>query len=145
MKHSKVSLPDWAHHKLDKMTNQTLPEREVSNEKRLISIFLTEKVSETLALFAQRPGRPSKGDEGKGWHKSDLCALLLTVFLKNWNTNPAEFAEIKRIAIQIIPKIKELTGKNIGSYKLTKQLIAAAILHRVVITQDVKEFFSKML
>lgn len=145
MKHSKVSLPDWAHYKLDRMTNQALPEREVSNEKRLISIFLTDKVSDTVSKFAQRTGRPPKGEQGKGWHKSELCALLLTVFLKNWNTNPTEFAEIKRIALQIIPEIKELTGKNIGSYKLTKQLIAAAILHRVVSTQDVKEFFSKML
>ena len=144
MKHSKVYLPDWAHHKLDRMTNQALPERAVSDKSRLISIFLTEKVSVTLALFVPR-GRPPKGEEGKGWHKSDLCAMLLTVFLKNWTTNPAEFAEIKRIALEIIPEIKGHTGKNIATYKLTKQLIISAILHRVVSTQDVKTFFEKII
>ncbi len=145
MKHSKVSLPDWAHYRLDRMTNQALPERVVSDKSRLISIFLTEKVSETLAPFAQKPGRPAKGEEGKGWHKSDLCAMLITVFLKNWTTNPAEFAEIKRISLEIIPEIKAHTDKNIASYKITKQLIISAILHRLAITQDLKTFFEKML
>jgi hypothetical protein len=44
-----------------------------------------------------------------------------------------------------LPESRRKIGSNIGRLKLTKQLMAAAILQRVVITQDLKDFFEKTL
>ena len=76
--------------------------------------------------------------------------MLLAAYCKNWRRSvpdwqAKELQELRKICVQLLPESRRKIGSNIGRLKLTKQLMAAAILQRVVITQDLKDFFDKTL
>jgi hypothetical protein len=135
MKVTIVEVPDFVSKVLEKITNPLFTDRDIDPDRtsKMLMIY-TEDVDNTLAMYAD-------------WStsKAYLSSLLLISFAKNWNGNVNELAEIKKICADIIPGMQKLMKKRVGLYKITKAVLASAILHRIVSTQDVKEFFDKML
>ena len=151
MKFTILKNTDAVHVTLEKITNPTLPERGAEDCIRSLTIMLTDAASEAIGAFSDgmNTGRPKKGEE-KGHNKKELCSMLLAVYCKNWRRSFAEeqakeLIELRKICLQLLPETRQKLRSNIGRLKLTKQLMAAAILQRVVITQDLKEFFNKTL
>jgi hypothetical protein len=142
---------DAVHCTLEKITNPTLPEREADDSIRKITVMLTNEASEAIAAYSpgMDSGRPRKGEE-KRYNKKELASMLLSAYCKNWSRlknvyQAKELQELRKICVQLLPETRRYLGSNIGRQKLTKQLMAAAILQRVVMTQDLKEFFSKII
>ena len=152
MKFTILKNTDAVHITLEKITNPSLPEREAGIECiRSLTVMLTDAASEAIGAFSggMNAGRPKKGEE-KGYNKKELASMLLSAYCKNWRrSGPEEQAkeliELRKICVQLLPESRRKVGSNIGRLKLTKQLMAAAILQRVVITQDLKDFFEKTL
>lgn len=151
MKFTVLKNTDAVHVTLEKITNPTLPERGAEDCTRSLTVMLTDKASEAIGAFSggMNAGRPKKGEE-KGHNKKELCAMLLSAYCKNWRRSGSEWQakelqELRKICVQLLPETRRKLNSNIGRLKLTKQLMAAAILQRVVITQDLKEFFEKTL
>lgn len=151
MKFTYLRNPDSVHATIEKMTNPVLPFREATEVKKTMSVMITEKTSDIISHFStgSNAGRPKKGEK-RGYNKQELLAMLLTAYCKNYQKSSTdaqakELQELRKICIDILPETRQKTGSEIAKFKLTKRLIAAAILHRVISTQDVKEFFSKML
>jgi tRNA-dihydrouridine synthase len=97
-------------------------------------------------------GRPFKDKSLNLYTKAELCELLLSGFNNVWtakNNDPKwqenEFSELKKICILYANEMKKKTGKNIGMFKITKQMMFSAVLHRLATTQDLKAFFNKTL
>jgi hypothetical protein len=142
---------DAVHCTLEKITNPTLQEREADDSIRKITVMLTNEASEAIAVYSpgMDSGRPKKGEE-KRYNKKELASMLLSAYCKNWSRlknvyQAKELQELRKICVQLLPETRRYLGSNIGRQKLTKQLMAAAILQRVVMTQDLKEFFSKII
>ena len=142
---------DAVHCTLEKITNPTLPERGAEDSMRKMTVMITDQTSESIGAYSagMDSGRPRKGEE-KGYNKKELCSMLLSAYCKNWRRSGPEWQakelqELRIICIQLLPETRKKLASNIGRLKLTKQLMAAAILQRVVMTQDLKEFFDKML
>ena len=135
MKVAIVEVPDFVSKVLEKITNPLSPDRDIDPDRtsKMLMVY-TADVDSTLAMYAD-------------WStsKAYLSSLLLISFAKNWKGNANELAEIKKICAEIIPKMQVLLKKRVGLYKITKAVLASAILQRIVSTQDVKEFFSKTL
>lgn len=135
MKVTIVEVPDFVSKVLEKITNPLSTDRDIDPDRtsKMLMVY-TADVDNTLSMYAD-------------WStsKAYLSSLLLISFAKNWNGNPNELAEIKKICAEIIPGMQKLMKKRVGLYKITKAVLASAILHRIVSTQDVKEFFDKML
>ena len=151
MKFTILKNTDAVHVTLEKITNPALPERGAEDSNRSLTVMLTNEASEAIGAFSGgiNAGRPKKGEE-KGHNKKELCSMLLAAYCKNWRRSAAEWQakelqELRKICVQLLPETRRKLGSNIGRLKLTKQLMAAAILQRVVITQDLKEFFDKTL
>jgi hypothetical protein len=151
MKFTILKNTDAVHVTLEKITNPTLPERGAGDSTRSLTVMLTDAASEAIGAFSggMNAGRPKKGEE-KGHNKKELCSMLLAAYCKNWRRSVPEWQakelqELRKICVQLLPETRRKLGSNIGRLKLTKQLMAAAILQRVVITQDLKEFFDKTL
>lgn len=151
MKFTILKNTDAVHVTLEKITNPTLPERGAEDSTRSLTVMLTNEASEAIGAFSGgiNAGRPKKGEE-KGHNKKELCSMLLSAYCKNWRRSVPEWQakelqELRKICVQLLPETRRKLGSNIGRLKLTKQLMAAAILQRVVITQDLKEFFDKTL
>lgn len=150
MKHSKLRNTDSIHAILEKMTNPVLPIREALDVKKTLSVTITEKTSDIIGHYsADSFGRPKKG-EAKGYNKQELMSMLLSAYCKNYQKSASdaqakELQELRKICAEILPEMRQKRSYEIGKFKITKQIIASAILHRIVSTQDVKEFFSKML
>lgn len=151
MKFTYIRNPDSVHATIEKMTNPVLPFREALEVKKTLSLIITEKTSDIISHFSTGPnaGRPKKGEK-KGYNKQELLAILLTAYCKNYQKSSSdaqakELQELRKICIEILPETRQKTRSKIAKFKLTKQLIASAILHRVVSTQDLKTFFEKML
>jgi hypothetical protein len=151
MKFTILKNTDAVHVTLEKITNPTLPERGAEDSTRSLTVMLTDAASEAIGAFSGgiNAGRPKKGEE-KGHNKKELCSMLLAAYCKNWRRSVPEWQakelqELRKICVQLLPETRRKLGSNIGRLKLTKQLMAAAILQRVVITQDLKEFFDKTL
>lgn len=151
MKFTILKNTDAVHVTLEKITNPTLPERGAEDSTRTLTVMLTDAASEAIGAFSGgiNAGRPKKGEE-KGHNKKELCSMLLAAYCKNWRRSVPEWQakelqELRKICVQLLPETRRKLGSNIGRLKLTKQLMAAAILQRVVITQDLKEFFDKTL
>jgi hypothetical protein len=142
---------DAVHCTLEMITNPTLPRREARVGVRLMTVMITDQTSEAIGAFSagMDSGRPRKGEE-KRYNKKELCSMLLLAYCKNWRRSGPEWQakelqELRIICIQLLPETRKKLASNIGRLKLTKQLMAAAILQRVVMTQNLKEFFDKTL
>lgn len=155
---------DSVHCTLEKITNPTLPRREAREGIRKMTVMITDQTSEAIGAYSagMYSGRPKKGEE-KGYNKKELCSMLLLAYCKNWRKSSPEWQakelqELRMICIQLLPETRRKLSSsyfgslnngrianNIGRLKLTKPMMAAAILQRVVMTQDLKEFFDKML
>jgi hypothetical protein len=151
MKFTILKNTDAVHVTLEKITNPTLPERGAEDSTRSLTVMLTNQASDAIGVYSSgiNAGRPKKGEE-KGHNKKELCAMLLAAYCKNWRRSAPdwqakELQELRKICVQLLPESRRKIGSNIGRLKLTKQLMAAAILQRVVITQDLKDFFEKTL
>jgi hypothetical protein len=151
MKFTILKNTDSVHITLEKITNPALPEREALDGARSLTVMLTDEASDAIGVYSSgiNAGRPKKGEE-KGHNKRELCAMLLAAYCKNWRRSAPdwqakELQELRKICVQLLPESRRKIGSNIGRLKLTKQLMAAAILQRVVITQDLKDFFEKTL
>jgi hypothetical protein len=151
MKFTILKNTDAVHITLEKITNPALPEREALDGARSLTVMLTDEASDAIGVYSSgmNAGRPKKGEE-KGHNKKELCAMLLAAYCKNWRRSAPdwqakELQELRKICVQLLPESRRKIGSNIGRLKLTKQLMAAAILQRVVITQDLKDFFEKTL
>ena len=151
MKFTILKNTDAVHVTLEKITNPTLPERGAEDSTRSLTVMLTDQASEAIGAFSggMNTGRPKKGEE-KGHNKKELCSMLLAAYCKNWRRSGAEeqakeLIELRKICVQLLPETRQKLRSNIGRLKLTKQLMAAAILQRLAITQDLKIFFEKTL
>jgi hypothetical protein len=151
MKFTILKNTDAVHVTLEKITNPTLPERGAEDSMRKMTVMITDQTSEAIGAYSagMDSGRPRKGEE-KGYNKKELCSMLLSAYCKNWRRSGPEWQakelqELRIICIQLLPETRRKLASNIGRLKLTKQLMAAAILQRIVMTQDLKEFFDKML
>ena len=151
MKFTILKNTDAVHITLEKITNPALPQREALEGVRSLTVMLTDEASDAVGAYSSgiNAGRPKKGEE-KGHNKKELCAMLLAAYCKNWQRSGPdwqvkELQELRKICVQLLPESRRKIGSNIGRLKLTKQLMAAAILQRVVLTQDLKDFFEKTL
>ena len=152
MKFTILKNTDAVHITLEKITNPSLPEREAGIECiRSLTVILTDEASDAIGVYSSgiNAGRPKKGEE-KGHNKKELCAMLLSAYCKNWRRSgpdwqAKELQELRKICVQLLPESRRKIGSNIGRLKLTKQLMAAAILQRLAMTQDLKDFFEKTL
>jgi len=151
MKFTILKNTDAVHVTLEKITNPTLPERDAEDSIRLMTVILTDQASEAIGAFSggMNTGRPKKGEE-KGHNKKELCSILLAAYCKNWlrfgfEEQARELQELRKICVQLLPETRQKLRSNIGRLKLTKQLMSAAILQRLAMTQDLKIFFEKTL
>lgn len=153
MKNIKLILSDEIHATIEKMTNPALPKRVALATKKSIVIPITDKTAEVLGIYSKgKGGKPFKDENKNLPSKNDLCEALLSGFNKAWNLKESdakwqsgEFSEIKKICAVYVNEIKRKTGRNVGMFKITKQMMFSAVLHRIVITQDLKSFFEKTL
>jgi hypothetical protein len=151
MKFTILKNTDAVHITLEKITNPALPEREALDSFRSLTVMLTDEASDAVGVYSSgmNAGRPKKGEE-KGHNKKELCAMLLAAYCKNWRRSATdwqakELQDLRKICVQLLPESRRKIGSNIGRLKLTKQLMAAAILQRLAMTQDLKDFFEKTL
>jgi hypothetical protein len=153
MKNINLNVSDKVHYTIEKMTNPALVNRQALDIKKKISFNITDKTSEILGMFSRNTGgRPFKDKSLNLYTKAELCELLLSGFNNVWtakNNDPKwqenEFIELKKICILYANEMKKKTGKNIGMFKITKQMMFSAVLHRLATTQDLKAFFNKTL
>jgi hypothetical protein len=146
-----IWLPDKVHAKIERLTNPALPEREALESEKNIILYISPDLNEIVGSFAIGGGRT--GSTRVGYKKSDLYKMLLIGFYKAWRLKDAdpkwqaqELQELKIIVMSLVPKINKVRrGKNIGGQKITKQLLLSAILHRIISTQNLKDFFEKTL
>lgn len=147
-----LKLSDNVHYLVEKLTCATAPSREpVAKEYKTTRILITDRTNEILSLYATPRGVPAKGASDKSYQKKDLCSILVTAYYKNWQSKEAdkvwqasESQELRKICIDNVDKMRQKI-KNIGAFKITKQMMFTAILHRLASTQDLKEFFEKTL
>lgn len=153
MKWTNFRVSDNAHYLIERLTNPTAPKREpVASLHKSINCPITEKTASVLSNFSTRVGKPSKNSLAISYSKGDLCAILVTGYTKAWamkeadkNWQANESQELRKICAEYIGEMRNAIKANVGAFKITKQMMFSAILHRVVSTQDVKEFFNKML
>ena len=153
MKIIKLFVTDKVHYTIEKMINPALPKREVLATIKIITFPMTDKTSEILSTYTRGTGgRPFKDESKNLYTKAGLCELLLSGFNKAWtikDNDPKwqanELSELKKICILYANEMRKKTGKNIGMFKITKQMMFSAILHRLATTQDLKDFFEKTL
>lgn len=145
-----LKLSDNVHYFVEKLTCATAPSREpVAKSYKTTRILITDRTNEILSLYATPRGVPAKGANEKSYHKSDLCSILVSAYYKNWQSKESvwqalETQELRKICVDNVGMMRE-KSKNIGAFKITKQMMFMAILHRLATTQDLKEFFEKML
>lgn len=151
MKYTILKNTDAVHCTLEKITNPMLHERQAHDGERLMTVIITDQTSDSIDVYSvgMDSGRPRKGEE-KLYNKKELLSMLLSAYCKNWQRSgpecqAKELQELRIISVQLLPETRKKLASNIGRLKLTKQLMAAAILQRIVMTQDLKEFFNKML
>ena len=151
MKWTTIRVNDSIHYFIERLTNATAPEREhVSTLHRAINCPLTDKTAEVLSAYTSKPGKVPKTYAGPTYNKSELCAILVTAYWKAWSKADAgwqanELKELRKVCADHVNEIRRAARKMIGAYKITKQMMLSAILHRLAMTQDLKIFFDKTL
>jgi len=151
MKWTMFRVNDSVHYLVERLTNPTAPEREhVASLHKSINCPITVKSAEALSVYSSPCGPIPKNSSGPTYTKGDLCAMLVTAYWKAWNKSDSawqanEIKELKKICIEYVHEIRRSVGTNVGAFKITKQMMFSAILHRVISTQDLKTFFEKTL
>lgn len=151
MKWTMFRVNDSVHYFVERLTNPTAPEREhVVSLHKSINCPITVKSAEALSIYSSPSGPIPKNSTGQRYNKGDLCSLLVTAYWKAWKKSDSgwqanEIKELKKICVEYVNEIRRSVGTNVGAFKITKQMMFSAILHRLITTQDLKEFFDKTL
>lgn len=151
MRWTMFRVNDSVHYLVERLTNPTALEREhVVSLHKSINCPLTDKTAEVLSMYTSKPGKVPKAYAGPTYNKSELCAMLVTAYWKAWNKSDSgwqanEMKELKKICVEYVNEIRRSVGTNVGAFKITKQMMFSAILHRLAISQALKEFFDKTL
>jgi hypothetical protein len=151
MKWTLFRVNDSVHFFVERLTNPTAPEREpVVSLHKAINCPITDKSAAALSIYSSKSGPVPKGSTQPTYNKGDLCALLITSYWKAWNRSDNnwqanEIKELKKICIEYVHEMRRSVGSNVGAFKITKQMMFSAIIHRLATTQDLKDFFGKML